>query len=88
MNKFEIELLKRAFQNYENTGNPEAIYQTRNGDDWLYNSEALRSLVDDGYVTTDGSFDPDETNLGVIMQPIHYSITQKGIDYIKEHPNL
>lgn len=85
MNKFMTELLDKAYQNYLQTGMPEGTYQPKNGEDWFYNSEALRQLEDDGYITTDECFDPDETNLSAIIRPIHYSLTAKGIAYVKEN---
>ena len=85
LNKFEIELLQRAYQNYLQTGVPEGTFQPKNGDDWFYYSEALRWLKEDGYITTDESFDPDETNLFATIRPVQYSLTDKGIAYVKEN---
>ncbi|MDQ0492778.1 hypothetical protein [Paenibacillus brasilensis] len=85
MNKFEIELLKNAFHNLQNNGVVGTIYQMKNGDDWLYNSEALKYLAEEGYISVSEDFDPDESNVFVISQPVKYSLTVKGVEYIKQY---
>ena len=85
MNKFQIELLQKAYLNYLQTGKPKATFAPKNGDELFYYSEALRWLRDDGYIITDEYFDPDETNLFAAIRPVQYSLTAKGIDYVKEN---
>ncbi|MCY7477653.1 hypothetical protein [Paenibacillus larvae] len=84
MNKFKIELFEKAFENYNKHGNSETWHQCKNGDDWMYFSEAIRHLEDEGYITTD-DFDPDEDDVFLaIAKPIRYELTTKGLSYIKE----
>lgn len=85
MNKFMIELLKRAYQNQEQTGSYQASYRARNVDDWFYNSEALRYLSEENYIEVDDDFDPDESNLFAISRPVVYTLTSRGLQYIKDH---
>lgn len=85
MNKFEISLLQKAYQNYTQTGVPEDAYQPKNGEDWFYNSEALKRLEEDGYITTDEYFDPDRINISDFTKSIYYSLTTKRIAYVKEN---
>lgn len=85
MNKFEIALLNRAFQNYRTTGKTEGTFQARNGEEWFYNSEALGSLERDGFITIDEDFDPDEKDLSVIIQPVRYELTNQGLAYCREN---
>lgn len=85
MNRFEIDLLKQAYQNYEQTGNPEAFLRVKSADDWFYYSESIRFLAEEGYIEVNENFDPDESDLFVVARPIAYVITAKGIAYVKEN---
>jgi hypothetical protein len=85
LNKFEISLLQKAYQNYLQTGVHEGTFQPKNGDDWFYNSDALKQLEDNGYIEVDENFNPDKISLPDFGQPIHYSLTTKGIAYVKEN---
>ncbi|QHZ51278.1 hypothetical protein [Paenibacillus larvae] len=84
MNKFEIELLEKAFENYNKHGNSETWCQCKNMNDWMCYSEAIRHLEDEGYITTDDDFDPDESDVLAIAKPIRYELTTNGLSYIKE----
>lgn len=85
MNKFEIDLLNQAFQHYIKTGKAESSYQARNGDGWLYYSEALHYLEREGYIMTNDGFKTDESNFFAATKPIRYELTQQGLTYCKEN---
>lgn len=87
MNKFEINLLNVAFQNYRMTGNAIGTFQARNGDDWLYISGSISSLEREGFITFEDDFDPDETNLFEIIRPVRYKLTNRGLAYCLENLN-
>lgn len=88
MNKFEIDLLRRAYENYLQTGDLKATFASKNADEWFYYTEALRWLNDEDYIIIDESFAPDETDLFKAIRPLQYSLTDKGIAYVKENLKL
>lgn len=77
MNKFEIELLKIAYENYRKTGEATGTTLGKNGNDLFYYSTALDSLVEEEYVVpTSDNYGPSHIALRV-----SYELTDKGYQY-------
>lgn len=79
MNRFEIELLKNAYENYRKSGEATGITLGSNEDDLFYYSNALVSLVEQEYaVPTSDNYNPSLVTLRV-----SYELTDKGLEYAK-----
>lgn len=83
MNKFQIDLIKRALKNYRETSESETTFNPKSSDEWYYYSSAVEYLSEAGYIEV-----LDDSNLeqaSVFSMQLRYALTDKGFDYAKSH---
>ena len=83
MNKFELDLLSKSYNQYLETSNPYFELALRNADEMLYYTEAAKQLSKEGYISaiSDNIF---SDSIDVVNDNIlKFEILSKGIDYSK-----
>ncbi|AMA72899.1 hypothetical protein ACH33_08535 [Aneurinibacillus sp. XH2] len=86
MNKFEIELIKLAFENYQKTGNATGVFFAKNSDEWFHYTNALEYLIEDGYAESSENTNSWRCNSNGLQ--ISYELTEIGLNYAKTKLNL
>lgn len=86
MNQYERELLEIALENYRKTGQAIREIIFRNGDEFMSYSDALDSLIKQGYVEIiSGNYDPESgtvyLNKESFVPHAKYKLTEEGLKY-------
>lgn len=85
MNTLEIELLSLALDNYRNTGNRYFEFYVKNSSELFNYTESAKYLADEEYIIAiSDNIYSDSIGLDSFFCII-FEITDKGIEYIKNH---
>ena len=85
MSPAALDLLTKAYENYLDTYDRYFSYIFKNADDLYFSIVGAQQLCEDGYIknASDNIFS-DRISI-VPLDPISFSITDKGIDYMRSN---
>lgn len=87
MSPIALSLLSKAYKHYEQTLDVEFSYQPKNADDLFYSTEAACQLYDNGYIKDVSEFVFSDS-ISNLFEPIVFTITFKGINYMRSNRKL
>lgn len=87
MGKFEMELLKLAYENYQKTGDAAAEKLLKNGDEFLYYTSAAEYLAEQNYIIPlSDNILADRVDISDISGTLlRFELTEKGLQYVTQH---
>ena len=89
MTKFECNLLKLAYGNYQKSGSSYAELLPKNGDELAYYTSAAEYLSEEGYIVPlSDNIHADSISVTSGGLLIRYELTDRGLHYAKENIKL
>lgn len=89
MNNFSLQLLKNAYEHYQETGDYEYTILPVNPSYLVSVLNCIGTLLEDSYIedVTDNLLNDNAINI-VPMEKMSFCITRNGIEYVRSQGNL